>query len=150
MIRGILSAVFLAGLVISVGVWGVSYFSVYYRGNSFLTTAYGGHFQYLHTDQPWAERTDGENYRMGWQVMGYHGFGTLWWPWFTLDPTYWTVHIPLWMPTVVFVFLFPYVYLPLHRMRKRRRKGLCLKCGYDLTGNVSGVCPECGTEIKRP
>ncbi len=22
--------------------------------------------------------------------------------------------------------------------------GLCFKCGYDLTGNVSGVCPECG------
>ena len=28
--------------------------------------------------------------------------------------------------------------------RQRRRKGLCLKCGYDLTGNVSGVCSECG------
>lgn len=24
----------------------------------------------------------------------------------------------------------------------------CTKCDYDLTGNVSGVCPECGTEIK--
>lgn len=23
-------------------------------------------------------------------------------------------------------------------------KGSCLKCGYDLTGNISGVCPECG------
>ena len=22
---------------------------------------------------------------------------------------------------------------------------LCPRCGYDLTGNVSGVCPECGT-----
>jgi hypothetical protein len=21
----------------------------------------------------------------------------------------------------------------------------CRKCGYDLTGNVSGTCPECGT-----
>ena len=29
------------------------------------------------------------------------------------------------------------------RRRRRARKGLCLKCGYDLTGNVSGVCPEC-------
>ena len=26
----------------------------------------------------------------------------------------------------------------------RREKGLCEQCGYDLTGNVSGVCPECG------
>ena len=23
-------------------------------------------------------------------------------------------------------------------------------CGYNLTGNVSGVCPECGTEINKP
>jgi hypothetical protein len=35
---------------------------------------------------------------------------------------------------------------------KRRRiarlaAGLCEHCGYDLTGNVSGVCPECGKSI---
>lgn len=24
---------------------------------------------------------------------------------------------------------------------------LCSGCGYDLTGNASGVCPECGREI---
>ena len=35
---------------------------------------------------------------------------------------------------------------PLRRHR-RRRKGWCLKCGYDLTGNVSGTCPECGTPL---
>ena len=28
---------------------------------------------------------------------------------------------------------------------ERRRRGLCVRCGYDLTGNVSGTCPECGT-----
>ena len=27
----------------------------------------------------------------------------------------------------------------------RLRHGLCLACGYDLTGNVSGTCPECGS-----
>jgi hypothetical protein len=27
------------------------------------------------------------------------------------------------------------------------REGFCVKCGYDLTGNVSGVCPECGRPI---
>jgi hypothetical protein len=26
----------------------------------------------------------------------------------------------------------------------RTRRGLCASCGYDLTGNVSGKCPECG------
>lgn len=35
---------------------------------------------------------------------------------------------------------------PLRRWR-RRHKGLCVKCGYDLTGNLSGVCPECGGEL---
>lgn len=30
---------------------------------------------------------------------------------------------------------------------RRRRRGGCLKCGYDLTGNVSGMCPECGSSI---
>ena len=32
-------------------------------------------------------------------------------------------------------------------VRKRELKGRCRKCGYNLTGNVSGVCPECGTEV---
>ena len=27
----------------------------------------------------------------------------------------------------------------------RRRTRRCLDCGYSLVGNVSGVCPECGT-----
>jgi amino acid transporter len=27
-------------------------------------------------------------------------------------------------------------------------KGKCGSCGYDLTGNVSGKCPECGTIIN--
>ena len=28
--------------------------------------------------------------------------------------------------------------------------GFCRTCGYDLNGNVSGVCPECGTKVKSP
>jgi hypothetical protein len=36
----------------------------------------------------------------------------------------------------------------LHRDFKLRvtrvARGQCVQCGYDLTGNVSGVCPECG------
>lgn len=30
--------------------------------------------------------------------------------------------------------------------RRRRRQQLCLSCGYCLQGNVTGICPECGTE----
>lgn len=36
---------------------------------------------------------------------------------------------------------------PMLRWR-RRRKGWCLKCGYDLTGNVTGACPECGARVE--
>lgn len=27
--------------------------------------------------------------------------------------------------------------------------GHCAHCDYDLTGNISGVCPECGSAISR-
>jgi hypothetical protein len=34
--------------------------------------------------------------------------------------------------------------------RMRTNGGLCCAgCGYDLTGNVSGVCPECGMMIPK-
>ena len=32
------------------------------------------------------------------------------------------------------------------RRHRRRKKGLCLQCGYDLRGKTSGICPECGRE----
>jgi hypothetical protein len=28
--------------------------------------------------------------------------------------------------------------------------GHCKNCGYDLTGNISGVCPECGGKVDTP
>jgi hypothetical protein len=33
------------------------------------------------------------------------------------------------------------------RVRHTRRLGRCPTCSYDLTGNTSGVCPECGTAV---
>lgn len=37
-----------------------------------------------------------------------------------------------------------------HQLSIRRRWAAlhrCLRCGYDLTGNVSGICPECGRPV---
>jgi hypothetical protein len=50
------------------------------------------------------------------------------------------VTIPLWM-------LFVIVALPTAMSWSRRVRippGHCQKCGYNLTGNVTGRCPECG------
>jgi len=58
------------------------------------------------------------------------------------------VLVPLWVPFILFS-IYPaiaFIRSPYRRYR-RRKKGLCLKCGYNLTGNVSGVCPECGEKI---
>jgi hypothetical protein len=42
------------------------------------------------------------------------------------------------------------VVLHAHRRdtQARRASHRCGQCGYDLTGNVSGVCPECGTPVS--
>lgn len=52
------------------------------------------------------------------------------------------VTIPLW---TVAALLVPMYLWRTNRLRRRfARVGHCPKCGYDLTGNESGVCPECG------
>ncbi len=32
-------------------------------------------------------------------------------------------------------------------LRRKPRIGHCDRCDYDLTGNVSGICPECGCTV---
>jgi hypothetical protein len=41
------------------------------------------------------------------------------------------------------------LYALVRRWKRRNRfaRGLCLNCAYDLTGNTSGACPECGTAV---
>jgi hypothetical protein len=55
------------------------------------------------------------------------------------------VFIPLWMP-----FLIAAIPTGLLWWRDRRipsPPGHCQKCGYNLTGNMSGTCPECGEKV---
>jgi len=51
-----------------------------------------------------------------------------------------------WGVIVLSFFAMPLV-LSLWYGRKYHPSGFCLNCGYDLTGNVSGICPECGAVI---
>lgn len=55
----------------------------------------------------------------------------------------------------VAVVTVPAVWWAVRRRRRTRRlvryaRGLCTHCGYDLTGNLSGTCPECGTQHRYP
>ena len=34
------------------------------------------------------------------------------------------------------------------KREERRKSGFCEQCGYNLTGNTSGTCPECGMAVK--
>ena len=46
--------------------------------------------------------------------------------------------------------IFPFLWLSLAKRRRTQMKlkrGLCLSCGYNLTGNSIGGCPECGTAV---
>lgn len=39
----------------------------------------------------------------------------------------------------------------LHQLRKERlARGVCPRCEYALTGNLSGICPECGLSLATP
>ena len=48
------------------------------------------------------------------------------------------------IPLYVFFLATAIPTIILWRRDRRHPPGYCQKCGYDLTGNVSGVCPECG------
>jgi hypothetical protein len=63
----------------------------------------------------------------------YSGFGLIW-----------AVVVPLWIPLLIVATPTAILWW---RDRRRIPPGHCRKCGYDLTGNVSGVCPECGEGI---
>jgi hypothetical protein len=63
----------------------------------------------------------------------------------------WRVCVPGWFLWIFFLLL-PCLWLWRYRTRRResyrRSQDLCMACGYALTGNTSGVCPECGTSIQ--
>ena len=45
--------------------------------------------------------------------------------------------------------ILPLVRIALFVWHRKRRPSTtrCARCSYDLTGNISGICPECGTKV---
>ena len=62
-------------------------------------------------------------------------------------PRSYDVTIPLWL---LFCILLIPTLLLWHRDRRKPRPGFCRGCDYDLTGNTTGRCPECGLDIPKP
>lgn len=58
-------------------------------------------------------------------------FGGIWLP-------FWLLLLFLGIPTAL-----------LWRVDRRHPLGHCQRCGYNLTGNVTGRCPECGEAVER-
>ncbi len=59
-------------------------------------------------------------------------------------PTVTLVNVPYWLPLPLFAAypIIAFIRGPLRRYRRRKR-GLCVACGYDLRGSP-GRCSECG------
>lgn len=55
---------------------------------------------------------------------------------------WWELNIPLWM--VFLAVCAPLILALYRRLHRRAAPGTCARCGYNLTGNLSGRCPECG------
>ena len=62
----------------------------------------------------------------------------------------WGIQVPTACLFLLFATYPAFVFLMSSRRRRRYRSkhGLCIECGYNLTGNVSGVCPECSRKIE--
>lgn len=57
----------------------------------------------------------------------------------------WFLILPLWT-ILIATTVYPLYWILRYR---RTRPGQCHYCGYNLTGNISGICPECGKPVTR-
>ncbi len=149
MFRKTLTIISLIGLLLSVGLWAVSYFYLSYTiqtrsVHTQYAAAWGG-LQYSSSAPPL--RHGGQRFRLRvgswWNLRGFRDFETGWVP----SKRAGHLFIPLWIPSVLCSFVFAISYAPLRRRRKRKKLGLCVKCGYDLRASKDR-CPECGNEFE--
>lgn len=87
-----------------------------------------------------------------WMPHGFHFWRVrtpqpmAWSPEFQRDYCSWGLLVPLWIPFLACALPTAWLFW---RDRRRYGPGHCRRCGYDLTGNTSGRCPECGETTQR-
>ena len=87
-------------------------------------------YQPLNELAPQMPRTEFAHVFLGFSLPGKNDTGMLYFP-------VWLFVVAVGFPTAILWW------------RDRRPKtGFCKACEYDLTGNVSGTCPECGTTVE--
>jgi len=59
-----------------------------------------------------------------------------------------SVSFPHWLLLIAFGIIPAASLATAYRRYRRGARHQCPECEYDLTGNISGVCPECGTAIR--
>ena len=98
--------------------------------------------QWTHgSEQPWLAQ-------WRWTRMGFYYSDELSVKYASIPMT--IVIIPMYALLAVFSVL-PFLRVAAQiRRRRRAARGECGNCGYNLTGNTSGVCPECGKPIPQP
>lgn len=133
---GLAACAFVALLMAASGCW-----SFAWKGNEYKGA--------LTTGTIWVQKLppqerDGGGLR--WSILPFDGgfWRSPWvrW-WFDWNGGAWSapyVMVPLWIPLLALLLLTG------ARWRSLRAvvQGTCSECGYDLTGNESGRCPECG------
>ena len=64
-----------------------------------------------------------------------------------MQRTYDTLSVPYWFLVILFGLL-PGIWFIQWRRQRKLEPNACPQCAYDLTGNETGVCPECGTQLE--
>lgn len=65
-------------------------------------------------------------------------------PWLKVNEDGVGLYLGLWKPWLIFAVPTGLLW---HLDRRRYPPGHCTMCGYNLHGNVSGICPECGIDV---
>ena len=58
-----------------------------------------------------------------------------------------TARFPIWVPAILVIPFPAGALIAVVRSRRIQPRMRCASCGYNLTANTSGVCPECGTPL---